>query len=80
MNSCPACVYGTRHTVREWREYHPLAGHGFDGERWSHPDLDPARTPQPAGTDLATERSAAPSGEGSGVWQASVPAGVEAKS
>jgi len=82
MNSCPACVYGTRHTVREMREYHPLAGHGYDGERWTHPDLDPASRQQfPAGTDLALERShAAPSGEGDGALQASAPAGGEAKS
>lgn len=36
---CPACYAKRMHTVREWREFHPLAGHGAVDGVYTHPDL-----------------------------------------
>ena len=39
MYRCPCCeaqkkpLPGRRHTPREWKKYHPLAGHGYLKER-----------------------------------------------
>lgn len=43
---CPACAVRRLHTPDDWA-YHPYAGHGYDGARWTHSDLESA--PQPAG-------------------------------
>ena len=37
--SCPACIAYRLHTKAEWDKYHPYRGHGFDGAKWTHPDL-----------------------------------------
>jgi hypothetical protein len=39
--NCPACGGQRLHTIGELKVHHPLSGHGFDGNRWSHPMLDP---------------------------------------
>lgn len=37
---CPACDSNRLHTEQEWKEHHPLAGHGYTREQgWTHPDL-----------------------------------------
>ncbi len=39
---CTACNADRIHTPAEWKEYHPLAGHGYSPEvGWTHPDLEP---------------------------------------
>jgi len=36
--TCPACAARRVHSVREWRDYHPLAGHGYaEGQGWTCP-------------------------------------------
>lgn len=41
--NCPACAAGTYHTQQEFKDFHPLAGHGYTREQgWSHPDLEQA--------------------------------------
>jgi len=39
MNPCPACAEKRLHTAADWT-YHPLAGHGYNGTSWTHPDLE----------------------------------------
>jgi hypothetical protein len=36
--TCPACAAKRLHTPEDWAQ-HPLAGHGFNGTLWTHPDL-----------------------------------------
>jgi hypothetical protein len=44
VEDCPACIEKRVHTAEEWRDYHPLAGHGYsEGQGWTRPDLDPGR-------------------------------------
>ncbi len=39
---CPACKAFSRHTPEEYRQFHPLGGHGFARESgWTHPDIAP---------------------------------------
>lgn len=47
MSRCPCCkaqkkrVVGRRHTPREWKRHHPLAGHGYLKERgWTDPEAE----------------------------------------
>jgi hypothetical protein len=43
-NECPACAEKRLHSVREWRDYHPLAREGYtQGQGWTSPELDPGR-------------------------------------
>jgi len=40
--NCPACMTDSRHTAHEYREFHPLGGHGYtNSQGWTHPDLEP---------------------------------------
>jgi hypothetical protein len=39
--NCPACAVKRLHKRADW-EMHPYAGHGFNGQAWTHPDLNPA--------------------------------------
>ena len=46
---CPACADNRLHTVREWREFHPLVGHGYqEGQGWSIQPEEPHVVPEPA--------------------------------
>lgn len=69
---CPACIEGRRHTTEDWL-HHPYAGHGWNGNKWTHADLVPASS-KPAGADLA-RKEPVPSGEGARATQASAPVG-----
>ena len=40
--NCPACHVSRVHTVEEFREFHPLAGHGFSEGKWSDPRAERA--------------------------------------
>jgi len=40
-SNCPACVANRQHVVREWIDFHPLAGHGFS-DRWSSAEAQKA--------------------------------------
>jgi len=40
--ACPACAEKRVHDVREWRDHHPLAGHGIHDGVSTLPDLIPA--------------------------------------
>jgi hypothetical protein len=35
---CPACSAKRLHGPEDWLQ-HPYAGHGFNGQAWTHPDL-----------------------------------------
>jgi len=35
---CPACENKRLHGPEDWA-HHPYAGHGFNGQAWTHPDL-----------------------------------------
>ena len=40
---CPACEAHRVHSPEEWREFHPLAGHGYTRESgWTHEVLKAA--------------------------------------
>lgn len=44
--TCPACADRRVHNGAEWRDFHPLAGHGFlEGHGWTLPELDPHAQP-----------------------------------
>ena len=36
--NCLACADKRLHTAADWT-YHPMAGHGYNGTLWTHPDL-----------------------------------------
>jgi len=38
--TCPACIEKRVHSEPEWKN-HPNAGHGFDGSKWTKPELAP---------------------------------------
>lgn len=41
IEPCIACAEKRQHTVNEWREWHPLARHGYAPEHgWTHPTLN----------------------------------------
>jgi len=46
---CGACMGQRLHTDAEWKQHHPLAGHGFTRESgWSHPDAETKHTEESA--------------------------------
>lgn len=41
MTKCPACAEHRMHTVREWRDHHPYAGHGYqEGQGFTKPPAE----------------------------------------
>jgi len=42
---CPACAEKRMHNIREWKDHHPLAGHGITDGSPSLPDLIQAPEP-----------------------------------
>ena len=46
QKSCPACDERRMHTIREWRDFHPYAGHGVIDGKPTHPDLTVAELKQ----------------------------------
>lgn len=45
---CPACQEQRLHQASERTDHHPLAGHGFNGTRWTHPTLESEKRMQAA--------------------------------
>lgn len=44
IEPCIACAEKRQHTVNEWREWHPLARHGYAPEHgWTHESLKPTQ-------------------------------------
>ena len=39
-DNCAACIQKRVHSIEEWKN-HPNAGHGFDGSKWTKPELAP---------------------------------------
>ena len=35
---CPACLEKRYHSQGEFQKFHPLAGHGYSGGTWTHPE------------------------------------------
>lgn len=53
--NCPACAEKRLHQIADW-EMHPYAGHGFNGNAWTHPDLPQARADAVLNLALAESR------------------------
>lgn len=57
--NCPACAAGTYHTQKEFKTFHPLAGHGFTREQgWTHPNLEAAAVEKAKAEQGKTPREA----------------------
>lgn len=56
---CKACRDKRCHTKVEWRDFHPLAGHGYTPETgWTHPEaerLSKAANVKPTAQERAPE-------------------------
>lgn len=35
---CGSCMGQRLHTPEDWKAHHPLAGHGFTEQGWTHPE------------------------------------------
>lgn len=59
LNSdCIACQEKRQHTVKEYKQYHPLAGHGYTPESgWTHPDIAQGRIDESSKRVRAKEKS-----------------------